>query len=350
MTYKEDKLLQQYEDYCLDAGLTKLRINKLKVMYRMVKRHLKKDLNTLKTQDISEYATSLNKGNVYFRIDGKELSSTTVSDIKKFLKQFFKWLLGEGTYYPDEVKRIIVKIPKDKKPKAKETIDINQVMQLANTFQNIDYKITILILFDSGFRIGEFTSVKKENIKWQKFDDDNSCFFIYCPDSKTFQREIPLPLFTEDLKQYFNSASFQAKANDDPIFNISYESLLRKLKIKSKELFNKNLTFHSLRHSSATYWSNELEYLQLCTRFGWSFDSKQAKIYVRRSKKQNVKAATVTFTNELLDVKKENNDLKERIEHLELINKENNETLQGFISEFQKMKKEYWKPKLIPVK
>lgn len=316
MTKEKDDLLIKYEDYCNDIGLTALRIKKLKVMYRLVKRHLKKPLDKLKTEDITKYVTGLNKGNVYFKIDGGELSPTTISDIKKFLKQFFKWLKGEGAYYPDEVKRISVKIAKDKQPKPKETLEIDEVIKLSGAFKNIDYKIAILILFDSGFRINEFTSVTKENLSWENLENGEKCFWIFCPESKTFQRHIPIPLFTNDLKQYFNSASFQAKKPNEPLINVSYETLLRRIKEISAKLFKKKITFHSLRHSSATYWSNELEYLQLCSRMGWSFDSKQAKIYVRRSKKQNIRAGTITFSNKLLEVEKENNELKSRLDEM----------------------------------
>lgn len=315
---KLDKTWDKYEDFSINRGLTKLRIRKLKVMYRMIYNHLNKSLDKLKKEEIEEYITKINK-DLIKKKDGNPLSSSTKSDIKKFLKQFFKWHKGENAYYPSEVNWIDVKIPKDQKPEPKSTINLDEVKRLAMQFKRIEYKLLILLLFDSGFRINELKSVKKKDLTWEEYDDQgNKCFWIYCNESKTEKRKVPVPLFTEDLQAYFNSAEFQTRSSDELLFDVHYESVLKMLRNRSKKLFNKKITFHSLRHSSATYYAREFDgdIIMLCDRYGWSYGSKQPQIYVRRTGTNQIKSVKKVYSNDLVKVREENANLKQQMEQM----------------------------------
>lgn len=302
-----------FENHLRNEGLSTKRIRTLKSRYNAVCREL--DLKTATRPDIEKYIHKLNKNEIK-KLDGSIPSGDTKQAWKKFLKQFYKWYKGENEYYPKEVSWLKTRIPKDEKAEEKPIIELNEVVKLAQQFKKYEYKILTLALFDSGFRIQEMMSVTKKDLKWEEFDKGKKCFWIRCNESKTFERNIPIPIFTTELKAFFKSSYFRAKSNNDPLFDIHYTSYRNHLKEHSMRLFNKPITPHCLRHSSATYYAKEYSgnVPLLAQRFGWSFSARELQTYVRNSGAYNKEGAKVSFRNEVVKLKEENDDLKEQVE------------------------------------
>ncbi len=282
-------------------------------MFNVVSRGITKQFDKLKRDDIEQFLDDLNRDK-FKKIDGNVFSGCTKSDIKKFLKQFFKWYKGNNELYPKEVAWIKTKINKDEKPKEKPVLTKQEVIKLANTFSKPEYRILTLLLWDSGFRIQEMLSVKKQDITWENFYENEKCFWVKCNASKTEERKIPIPQFQEDIKSFMNSSYFQQLKDIDLIFNISYEYYLRKLKENSQSLLGKKVTCHALRHSSATFYARELDgnMNMLAERYGWAYSSDQLKTYIRRSGAYQKQGAKKVFVNELLKVREEMTALDEK--------------------------------------
>lgn len=314
---KQAKLWEKYIDHMLNIGVTDKRIKKLKHMFLLIERGLKKDFSKITRPNVEKFITALHR-DTFVCLNGKKYSGSTKSDVKKFLKQFFKWLKGDNETYPKSVSWLRTNIRKDEKPTEKPTLDIKEVMKFANSFKKIELKLLVLLLFDSGFRIQEMLSVKKKDLTWEKFHDEEKCFWLNCNTSKTICRKVPIPLFTEDITSFFNSSHFKSLEKDDPIFTNSYASILTAFRRNSIKLFKKRICPHALRHSSATYYAREYDGNMnlIAERYGWAYSSKELKTYIRRSGAYQRAGAKKSFENELVKLKDQNKDLQKQINSL----------------------------------
>ena len=98
-TMKDPALWRKFETHLLNEGLTQLRIHKLHTMFVVAERGLAPGLAAATRPDIEKFVERLSRG-TFLREDGKPYSGTTKADVKKFLKQFYKWLRGEGRGSP----------------------------------------------------------------------------------------------------------------------------------------------------------------------------------------------------------------------------------------------------------
>ena len=304
---------EDYKKHLLREGLSQLRIKKLKVMYNLTNKHLPIPLENAARQHLEEFVDNLNSNKIK-KANGKNLSGWTKHDLKRFLKQFFRWYKGESEYDPIETRWIKARISKDEQPEEKPIIGIEEAKKVSNAFRKIEFRILTLLLFDSGFRISEMLSVKKRDITWEEYDEGEYCFWINCNVSKTLTRKVPIPIFTEDIKAFVNSSFFEGLGEDGKVFDVSYRSFSKSMNKASLKMLGKKLSPHCFRHSSATYYSKVFEgnMNMLAERYGWTFSSKQLKTYIRRSGAYQKIGAKKAFSNEVTK-------LRERVEKLENI-------------------------------
>mgnify|MGYP003965351125 CR=1 FL=1 len=314
---KQDKLWERYIDHLLNVGVSDQRIKKLKHMFLLAERGLGNNFSKITRPNVEKFVNSLHR-NKFVRLDGKRYSGSAKSDVKKFLKQFFKWLHGENEYYPKSVSWLKTNIRKDERPEEKPTLDIKEVIQFANSFKKIELKLMVLLLFDSGFRIQEMLSVKKKDLTWEDFHDGEKCFWLNCNASKTLCRKVPIPLFSEDIQSFFNSSHFKSLEKEEYVFTNSYASINNAFRRNSEKLFKKRVSPHALRHSSATYYAKEYDGNMnlIAERYGWAYSSKELKTYIRRSGAYQRAGAKKSFENELVKLRGENKSLQKQINEL----------------------------------
>lgn len=310
----KDKTWQAFENHLRNESVTQLRISKLGVMFTLVQRHLPVRLTEATRGHLEQFLNDLNRNKIK-RQNGKPFSGSTKADVKKFLRQFFKYLRGDGEFYPTEVRWIRARIAKDELPEEKQILTIDEARALAAGFQKPSLRTLTLLLFDGGFRIQEMLSVRKQNVTWERYDDVDSCFWISCNISKTETRKIPVPLFTADVRSFFESVEFTAKKDDEPAFGVSYETYYQQLRRVSKAVLNREIGPHHLRHSSATYYSREFDGNMnlLCERYGWSFGSDIAKVYVRKSGAYQKQGVKKVFSNQVGKLENEIQQLKDQL-------------------------------------
>lgn len=311
------ELWLNFENSLLNKGVTKKRINKLKVMFNLVTKHI--NLEKAKRPEIEAYINKLHRNDLK-KQNGQNFSGSSKSDIKKFIKQFYKYYRGNDEHYPIEVSWIRTNISKDERPEEKTVITEQEAVKLASHFKKPEFRILTLLLFDSGFRISEMLGIRKKDLTFEKLDDDdNKCFWVYCKESKTLPRKVPIQLFTEDIKTFINSAYFRSLNNEDTVFNVLYQSYLKSLSLASQKVIGKHLSPHSLRHSSATLYARLYDgnSMMLADRYGWSYSSKELKTYIRRSGAFQRIGAKKVFSTELIKLKEENKKLNDRLNKLE---------------------------------
>lgn len=313
-----EQVWKRYEAHILNEGWSKNRQAKLKLMFRTCARGLNTPYEKATRADVEEFVNRLHKGE-FTKLDGQEYKGSSKADIKKFLKQFYKWYKGDNEIVPKEVSWVKARIPKGEEPEEKPIVTREQAEQLAENMQKIEHQAMTLLLFDSGFRIQEMFSVQKKDLTWEEYDTNKKCWWIRCNVSKTFTRKVDVPLFTEHLERFVNSAYYKEKKDNDLLFDFSYHTIVMRLRTHGKKLFNKALTPHCLRHSSATFWAREYQgdLTLLAPRFGWSYSAQQMKTYVRMSGALGRRSAKKVYTNDVAKLTEENRELRERLDRVE---------------------------------
>jgi len=247
--------------------------------------------------------------------DGKVLKTcnyahSTKLDYKKTIRKFYKWLLGNNTYYPELVDwidtfEIVKEVP---------ALTREEVEKLTNSANTRD-KAIIMFLFDSGARIEEALNVRIKDLT--KTDD---VYKVRITVSKTKPRTIHLPICSKFLDLWFQEHKYDKENNF--LFPISYNGLRGMLVRRSKSILNKKVTPHILRHSSATYYANHLSHFQLCYRFGWSMSSNMPNRYLDREGIFEKETTKTIQTNDISNLEKQNQLLKEEIFNIKESNQE----------------------------
>jgi len=95
---KNQTLWERFENNLLNQGLTRNRIAKLQQMFNTTNRLLPKGLKDSNRDDIESFVNDLHR-DVILSNKGKPYSGSSKSDMKKFIKQFFKWYKGKNEFY-----------------------------------------------------------------------------------------------------------------------------------------------------------------------------------------------------------------------------------------------------------
>lgn len=122
--------------------------------------------------------------------------------------------------------------------KLPQVISIGEVEQLIKSAKKNKVKCAIVLGFYQGMRVSEVISLQKENI-------DIEQGFIHIKQGKgNKDRDIPIQ---EEAKFYLRYLPVE----------ITRQGLHKQIKLLGKKVLNKNIHFHTLRHSGATYYLNE---------------------------------------------------------------------------------------------
>jgi integrase len=132
------------------------------------------------------------------RKDGKVYSENSKATYRIVLKTVWKWFKGGGDVVPKEVKNFRTGWEK----KEPETITKSEAEKLANSFKDFKYKFAVLFLFDSGFRIDEFLTMKHRNLTVASKGDGSEYYLAKCEVSKTKPRKISVSLYPRIYGQF----------------------------------------------------------------------------------------------------------------------------------------------------
>lgn len=259
-----------------------------------------KPFTQVTTHDMEMFVLKLEKGRIHSK-RGKPYTIETQKTIKKFIRKFYKWLLGDGITYPELVAWIDTsgRIPEISAPKREE---VEELVSMAGSARN---KAIIKLLFDSGARIEEFLNLRIGDLDWK-----GEYYMIRIQHSKTKPRTVSVPLSTTELNAWLEEHP-DRKNPKAFLFDVHYHSVVMMLKRLGKKVLKKNITPHRLRHSSATYYANILKHYQFCYRYGWSMSSKSPARYIDRNGIYEQETAEVVKVDEIKKFKKENERMKE---------------------------------------
>lgn len=240
-----DKLINDFKNY---LELERNYSNNTSLSYvkdvTLFSNFIKKDLLLVDKKDIEKYIRSLNK------------SSKTISHVISSLKSFYNYYMRMGNINSnptDEIDR-----PKIEK-KIPEFLTLEEVSSLLNFKVNNEFearnKAILELLYSSGLRISELTSLELSNI-----DLDECLVRVMGKGSK--ERIVPLGDYSiEALKEYIyfyrpmlnkNNSSYIFLNNRGGI--LSRQFIFKVIKEECiKKGIRKNVSPHTLRHTFATH-------------------------------------------------------------------------------------------------
>lgn len=223
--------------------------------------------------------------NLIEAIERRDYSEWTKHDYKVILKKFFKWLRGTEDY-PEEVKWIKTNTVRNNSL-PEELLTEEEIKAMANFAQNPRDKAFVLVLYESGCRIGELLSLR---IKHVRFDSYGAVLLV---SGKTGSRRVRIIASAPSLSVWLENHPFKSnpmaplwivlstRNHHETMSYASVSALLRRLAKRAQ--ISKRVNPHSFRHARATHLASKLTEAQLKELFGWVQSSDMAATYVHLS-------------------------------------------------------------------
>jgi integrase/ribosomal protein L40E len=218
-------------------------------------------------------------------------SDWTKSDFKRIVKFFYRWLkFGnlEGDY-PDIVKWIKPKMKRNNSKTPEQILTKEEIELMASKANNIRDKALVLILYESGCRIGELLNMKIKDVAF----DNYGCYVLVS--GKTGWRRVRIIEYSKDLLAWLDSHPFKNNPESyvwisleepEPENTLRPESVNNLLKSLAKKAnISKRVHNHAFRHARATHLAKYLSEAIMKQHFGWTQDSKMASVYYHLSGK-----------------------------------------------------------------
>lgn len=162
---KNRKLAAGFAQSQLAKGLSRVRIVKCVYCMRYLAKWLGKSFSEASKQDLVGMVS---------RLEGMDYSENSKYDFKIVLKMFYRWLKGDTGNVPPEVSWLKPKLKNHAHKLPEELLTEQDVLELARAATNARDRAFVLILYESGCRIGELLSLKVKNVQFDQ-NTEPSC-------------------------------------------------------------------------------------------------------------------------------------------------------------------------------
>lgn len=210
--------------------------------------------------------------------------------MKVVLKTFYRFLKGgEDEQIPREVAWLKPRMKGRKHKLPEDILSEEEVLKIAQAASTPRDKALVLVLYESGCRIGELLSLKIKNLA---FDDYGAVLRVT---GKTRDRRVRIissaPALTAWLEHYEGANDPEAylwpprsNSNRDTHYPAVHASICKTLeKLALAAGIKKRIHPHLFRHSRATALASKLTEAQMKEYFGWTQSSGMASVYVHLS-------------------------------------------------------------------
>ncbi len=270
------KAILRFHDHLISLGLSLARQTKYLATLLLIARKIGRDFSELTRDDITQFVKS---------VELSDYTEWTKHDYKVIFKIFYRWLKNSNTY-PDEVAWIRCKRGKSNLV-PEELISISDLHRLFEAAFTQRDRAFILVLFDSGCRIGELLSLRIKNVA---FDNDGALLNVT---GKTGSRRVRIIASVPALSAWINNHPLRGNP-DSPVWislgsrdrgqMMTYSAGLKLVKMLAKRAgLTKRIYPHLFRHSRATMLAKLLPEAFLYHHGGWVQGSKSAAGYVHVS-------------------------------------------------------------------
>lgn len=282
----------------------------------------------IRVADIERFEKALSTDRIQSRLKGKPYAASTKVDMRKALKIFLRWRLGQA-----KALQLAGWLDTHDHHKTPDYLTEAEVETLLKACNSAEQRFLVAVLFDSGARAEEFINIRLEDVRLPEGNEDFVKLTLKQEYSKTLGRTISLywRQSLDAVRDYLKHRTTEGIKPGDPLYPKNYDTMRLFLARLGRRVLRKHVHPHLFRHSSATYYATKLNRQELCYRYGWRFSSNMPDIYISRAGMEN-KDLDVKFTNmELGSVK---DDLT-RLQQQNKIKDERIESLQGTIENMQ---------------
>lgn len=263
---------------------------------------LNKPTARLSLGDLECLEKALSTGQLGSSMRHRPYRHNTQVDIRKLLRIFLRWRLGDAKALP-----LTNWFDTRDQPKTPEFLSESEIECLYKACGKPEHKFLIAVLFDTGARAQEFHNIRMEDVFLSEGRENYVRIALKEEYSKTLGRTIAL--YWKDspaaVKDFILQRKMMGAKSGDPVFNISYLTAKKFLRRLGQRVLQRNVHYHLFRHSSATYYAAKLNRQELCYRYGWKFSSPMPDIYISRSGMES-KQLDEKFTQTELGVLREN--------------------------------------------
>ncbi len=233
------------------------------------------------------------------KLESSQYAEWTKYTYKVMVKQFFRWLRGlEGTQNPPETAWISTRLKNAKKLLPEDLLTEEEIKRLFAAAKNPRDKALIMVLYDSGCRIGEILSMRLKDV----VADEKGFYLIV--NGKTGARRVRLMPSVASLANWLNHHPqrnepqapvwIEIKGDSHDSLSYDYTRLLLK-RLFAHAGIRKRSNPHLFRHSRATFYAANLPESLLKEQMGWAQTSKMAGTYVHLSGKNVDDALTELY-------------------------------------------------------
>ena len=271
------KALLEFVEYCQAQGYEVPTIVRHIFCLRKVSKILGKSFRRATRDDMIRVVAEIEK---------EELSDRTKLNEKISLKRFYKWLNGDEEF-PENVKWIKTSRKKGNRILPENLLTEEEVKQIAEAAINQRDRALVLVLYESGCRIGEVLSLRIRNVQFDKYGA------ILVVDGKTGPRRVRIISSAPALANWLDHhpqkenqdaalwTSFDRVSSTQPLQYYACRKMLQELAVRAR--INKRVNPHSFRHARASKLANSLTESQMKEYLGWTQDSNMASVYVHLS-------------------------------------------------------------------
>lgn len=242
--------------------------------------YLKKPVKKLELKDIENFEKDLTSDKIQ-TYKNKPYKKSTKADLKRVLKIYLKWNLGNTQKFQKLTDWLDLRVPK----KTPDYLKESEVLKLYKSCKSNAERYLIAVLFDSGARIEEFLNIRYEDIQLPDKNQNFAKITLKEEYSKTKGRVVSL-YWSESLGaviDFLKEREEEGITSEDPIYTKNYDALRVWLNRFGKKILKKNIYPHLFRHSSSTFYASKLNRQELCYRYGWAFSSDMVDVYISRA-------------------------------------------------------------------
>jgi integrase/recombinase XerD len=270
--------IKQFLEYMRAEGLSTPRQVRYTYVLRKLSSLLGKEFRRTTKTDMIRVISELEKQDTAY--------DTKLSE-KQCIKRFYKWLRNAEDDYPVEVKWIRAKRNNNHKILPEHLLTEDEIGKLAETCQNQRDRALILVLYETGCRVGEILTLKVGDAQ---FDTHGAVMIV---NGKTGPRRVRIIFSAKALSEWLNHhparldpesclwTSFECAGSTKPLEYYAFRKMLSVT--AGRAGIAKRVNSHSFRHARASNLANVLTEAQMKEYLGWVGDSRMASTYVHLS-------------------------------------------------------------------
>jgi len=229
----------------------------------------------------------------------KDLKPGTINFYITMVRQFYKWLEGDGEEFPQKVRGLkpLACQPENISEDGETSIQIYSVDELSRMIKlgkSAREKCLVALSYDCGGRLNEILSLRMMNIKgeppfykiylhgdktWKRARVGRRWVSVYfaVPYINDFLKSHPFSLQDKEKPFWINSGKYGGR-KDAQLSQSGFKTLFDRLKARAEI---KGKRFHDLRHTKATHLLRlGMHESKVKKYMGWSMNSKQLARYV----------------------------------------------------------------------